>query len=404
MDCNIRKLNYEDLSDFWEIVVLAGSEGYFPQYKEARIGWFKKIMDECNDFNYFGLFQNEKLFGGMAIGDFNLNLRSSIINLSGVGMVHTDMLHKKEKVCKEMIKYFIDINRVKGINLLFLSPFRPDFYKNMGFGYGTSLYNYRIPPNSFSNSGSKENLVYATDTDKQELLNCFNRIFRNTHGAIDRNPFWLIETFGSGRRVVVYKNENKINGAIIFSFAQEKEMLIEEMFYENNEVLMSMCSFLNSQSDQFDRILFSTPDEYFYYILKDPLDGLKKLENYSSTIDNMFRVINVKGIFQELSNTNFNDQNVVLDISLTDSFFPENCGTTTIEFKNGWVKVLESSSDPDKIEISLDISDFSSLIVGSVSIKTLHRLGLCKISDQTKLDSIDKIFIIGQKPLCTVHI
>jgi predicted acetyltransferase len=159
MNSNIRNLNYNDLSDFWEIVVLAGSEGYYPNGKEGRIGWFKKIMDECNDFTYFGAFQNEKLLGGMAIGDFKLNLRSSIINLSGVGMVHTDMLHKKEKICKDMIKYFIDVNKAKGTNLLFLSPFRPDFYKSMGFGYGTSLYNNRISPSSFPALGSKENHI-----------------------------------------------------------------------------------------------------------------------------------------------------------------------------------------------------------------------------------------------------
>lgn len=404
MKSNIKKLRYEDLSDFWEVVKLAGSESYYPEYKDAQVKWYKKLMDECDDFTYFGAFQNEKLVGGMAIGDFVLNLRSSIIQLSGVGMVHTDMLHKKEKVCKDMIQYFINSNRKKGINMLFLSPFKPDFYRKMGFGYGNLLHHYRITPKGFPNSGDKGKLAYADDQDKLEFLHCFNRIFQKTHGFIDRNPFGLTETFGSGRRVVVYKNAGKIQGALVFTFGTKKELIIEEMFYENNDALMAISSFLNSQSDQIDRILFSTPDEYFYYILKDSLNGLYELEISTATVDNMFRVIDVAGLFKDIVDTNFNNQNAVLNISITDTFCLENNATTTVEFVNGQAKVLESQRHHEKLKIHLDISDFSSLIMGSINARALWRLGLLNISDVDQLDLVDQIFAFSQKPLCTVHI
>jgi len=121
MTSTIKKLSHKDLSDFWEIVTLAGSEGYNPNHKKPRIEWFKKLMDEWENFGYYGAFRENKLCGGMAICDYQLNLRSSIINISGVGMVHTDMLHKKEKICKDMMLYFIESNQIKNTNILFLS-------------------------------------------------------------------------------------------------------------------------------------------------------------------------------------------------------------------------------------------------------------------------------------------
>lgn len=394
----IKRLEQKDLGDFWEIVALAGSEGYYPEDKQRRTEWFNKIMNECEGFGYFGAFRDEIFVGGMAILDYKMNLRSSIVNLAGVGMVHTDMLRKKEKICKDMMTYFIHSSKEKGTNILYLSPFRPDFYKKMGFGYGTSLYHYRISPTSFPKMGSKENLIYANDSDKQDFIDCCNRIFQNTHGSISNKPFFLNEKFGSGRRIIAYKNKGEINGALIFSFGGDKEMIIEDMFYENAEVLRAFCAFLHSQSDQFNRVLFSTTDEYFYYILQDPTDGLKNLENYTSTINNMFRVINVAGLFNDLKTTNFNNQNAVITIKIHDNFYPENNGSTTIEFINGKANVLPISTD-DNIEMCLDIADFSSLMVGSINIKTLYRLGLLKVSNIENLDLLEKIFGYAQKPL-----
>lgn len=395
----IRPLLYEDLGDFWDIVVLSGSEGYYPNAKAGRIEWFNKLMTELPSFSYYGAYRDEKMVGGMAISDFELNVRSKMIRLSSIGMVHTDMLHKKEKICKDMIEYFIESNRQKGINMLTLTPFRPDFYKHMGFGYGSCVYNYRIPPLSFPDNGSKEYLVYMDESEKQEFLECLSRVSRITHGAV--RPFWLLGAFESGKRILVYKACDIIRGGLVFSFGQFRELVIEDMFYENVEVFNAFCSFLHSQSDQFDRILFSTPDEYFYYILHDPTDGIGKNECYTSTINNMFRVIDVAGLFGELSDVNFNNKNAVLEISIIDSFCPLNSGVTIVEFIDGkaFVCSLNSHTSSKSIKMKLDIADFSSLIIGAINIKALYRLGLLEISDTDNLELLESIFTIGQKPL-----
>ena len=399
----IRPLRYEDLGDFWEIVVLAGSEGYVPSLKEGRIKWFNKLMTELPGFSYYGAFREGKMYGGMAIGDFELNLRSHVVRLSSIGMIHTDMLHKKEKVCKDMMEFFIEDNKEKGVNILTLNPFRPDFYKQMGFGYSSCLYHYRIPPASFPNTGSKELLSYLEEKEKREYVESFNRFHKKTHGSINSaiKSTWFLENFEEKDECIIVAKENGIiRGGLTFSFGKEWEMVIEDMFYENSTVLLAFCSFIHSQSDQFKRVLFSTPDDYFYYLLHDPTDGMSNNENCTSTINNMFRVINVAGLFTELHDASFNEQNAVLEITVNDAFFPQNNGATVVEFINGKPSVCPSNKHGSNtiIKIKLDISDFSSLIIGAVNVKTLYRLGLVEISDITKLDIIESIFSISHKP------
>lgn len=194
---HIRPLLYEDLGDFWEIVVMAGSEGYYPNDKSRRVNWFNRLMTELPTFSYYGAFREDRLVGGMAISEFALNVRSTMVRLASVGMVHTDMLHKKEKVCRDMMAYFIASSRGKGIPILHLSPFRPDFYRQMGFGYGASLYHFRIPPKGFPNAGSKENLCYIDEAQKDDYLRSLGRACRHAHGAIQ--PFWTLGAFAPGK-------------------------------------------------------------------------------------------------------------------------------------------------------------------------------------------------------------
>jgi len=394
----VRPLVPAELGDFWEIVVLAGSDGYYPKEKEKRVKWFERLVEASGSPFYYGAFRDGKMAGGMAIDSFEINVRSAMVRLSSVGMVHTDMLHKKEKVCKDMMEYFIQSNREKGVSLLTLTPFRPDFYKQMGFGYGSCLYQYRIPPASFPNKGSRECLSYIGMERMQDYLACVDRIVRKTHGMI--KSFWTISgPFRDGHRVLAYEQNGEIGGILAFSFGGAREMVIDALLYEDTRALRAFCAFLHAQSDQFDRIAFSTPDPHFYYILHDPTDGLKNLECCASIIHNMFRVIDVPGIFNELRGVNFNDQSAVIEIAVRDSFCPQNAGSTFVAFADGRPRVSDAQSVDAKID--LDISDFSSLLMGAIDVRTLCRLGLAEIQSERELALLDRIFTFGQMPLTT---
>ena len=395
----IKLLNYEDLGDFWEL-----HDGYYPNDKQRRVEWFNLLATTLPEFDYYGAYRNGKMVGGMALSDCKLNLRSQIIKLASVGMLRTDMLHKKEKICKDMMEYFNETSRQRGINMLTLSPFRPDFYKKMGFGYGSSLYQYQISPLNFPNTGSKECLSYLDNSDRKEYNESYNMVFELNHGMINsemKETWFLNGLEEDGKRTLVYKENEKIRGGLIYASWNDREMVIVDMFYEEVKVLYAFCAFIHSQSDEFDRISFSTPDEHFYYLLSDPSNGKAENEYCTNVVKNMFRVINVPGLFNELSDVNFHNQNAVLEIHVNDTFCPPNNGITVVKFVDGKVAVCEFDTIDSKnhTKIKIDIADFSSLIMGAISATMLYRLGLLGIESTADLDLLDRIFTIGQKPL-----
>lgn len=401
----VRELEHKDLSEFWDIVVMAGGDGYFPEHKEGRIKWFSRIMDECKDVTYYGGFNKGVLRGCMAVTTRKINIRQTMVSLVGIGMVNTDMLHKKEKVCKALMEYSIQLSSELGTNMLFLSPFRPDFYKKMGFGYGTTLYRYKIRPSWFRDKGNKNTLSYMKSDNMHEFMDCYSRIFMTTHGEANKSTFFAPFSLGGGKRVVIRRCEKGvISGALVFSFGKDKSMIIHEMFYEDNETLLDFCSFLHSQSDQIEWILYETPDEHFYYILERVTDNLNSLEISRCNVDNMYRVINVQGLFTEMNKTNFNGQNLVLSIDLQDDFYQPNNRKSVIRFVNGYPQVIPEDSKTVDVEIKLHVSDFSSLFIGAVNASTLYRLGLLGLTNKRYLEKLDLLFMTPNKPLCTVHI
>jgi predicted acetyltransferase len=129
--------------------------------------------------------------------------------------------------------------------MLALYPFRPDFYKKMGFGYGAKINLYRIKPGDLPRGDSKENIVYATKKDVPALKDCYHRFTARTHGMMKRTIAWGPGIFQPENKVVAVKKRGRIEGFMIFSFKTSTdenwlavEMVISEFIYENREALV----------------------------------------------------------------------------------------------------------------------------------------------------------------------
>ena len=51
------------------------------------------------------------------------------------------------------------------------------------------------------------------------------------------------------------------------------------------------------------------------------------------------------------------------------------------------------------VEIQLEVSEFSSLVVGAINFKHLYEYGLASLSDESYVDSIARLFA-APKPIC----
>lgn len=412
---NIRKLSTEqEFVDFADIAANA-YPGFKLQTQDERKVFVEnsiKIQRDNPIVNFYGVFENENLYGGMRFHDFKMNLLSNKIKVGGVGLVAVHFLHKKEKIAKEIVTEFINHYRQEGASMVMLYPFRPDFYKKMGFGFGTSMNQYKVKPCNLPKGNSKSNVIFVKEEETSKLLECYKRLYERTNGLIEKYESNISAMFKNPNlKVVAYKKENKIQGYMSFEFKSGSskssiinDIIVNDFVFENTEALSEMMTFLNSQSDQIRYVVFNIQDEDFRFMLDDPrndTDNLFAPVYHECSIQGtgiMYRVIDLHKLFEDLKDHNFNDVSLKLKITVRDSFIKENDGSCIVNFDRGAAKV-SSGKDYD-VEISLDIADFSSLITCAVPFKSLYKYGRVTLSKDEYIEKINRIFLTASKPVC----
>ncbi|MFZ5354681.1 MAG: GNAT family N-acetyltransferase [Bacillota bacterium] len=411
----IRKLRDEEFKQWVEI-----SGNAYPAFRVTNPDDKQKMEERLiylqnNEptMNFYGVFREEELVGGMRIHDYVLNMFNIMVRSTGLGSVAVQLLHKKEKVAKDIVEYFLRYSIANKSPIAMLYPFRPDFYKKMGFGFGTKMNHYKIKPENLPKGYTKKSLKFFDAADKAQVIECCNRVMKKTHGMIEMTEYDLDGFMKRPENnMICSKADGRIKGYMIYSFERAgsvnmltNDIVVKQLVHEDIETLMEFYTFLNSQLDQIDRIVFNTQDEDFHHMLLDPRDRSDNMFTpvYHQTnlqgIGIMYRVVDVKELFRALNTHNFNNQQCTIRINVHDSFLPENEGGTVVSFKNGIPYVLDEDDDYE-VEISMDIADFSSMIIGAVSFKSLIGYGLAEISNTNYIDIVSKIFRVDEKPVC----
>lgn len=362
------------------------------------------------DVQSVGLFADDALLGVMRLFDFTMNLHGQDVLVGGLGGVAVDLVHKKEKVARDMVAHFLQYYQAQEAALTALYPFRPDFYKKMGFGYSTQMTHYTIAPASFPQE-EKTQISFLEAADKEAIVACYERYRQQTHGMLSLPAATWDRLFADGEfQIVGYKDGDKVRGYLLFKFepvgngnALSNNMLVRAFIYESTAVMQALMTFLHTQADQINRVVLTVQDENLHYLLADPRNGSGVMlpginhETAVSGLGIMFRVIDVPRLFAAWGDRDFGGQTCRLCITLRDSFLPENDGSTVVYFENGR-SALQSVSSPYDVEITLDVSDFSSMAIGAVTFKQLRHYGLVKISDPAYTDVVNRIFWTENKP------
>ncbi len=411
----IRQLTNEELTRFQEIAIRAYPVMLPDNYTaEAKQAWLDRMKKENADTesgkSYFGCFKKDLLLGGMIYFDFEMTLFDHQTNVGGVGLICVDLLHKKEHVAKNIMKAFHDHYHSRGVTITALYPFRPDFYVKMGYGLGRKMNLYRFKPSSLPKT-SKNNIVSLGPSDNQKIAECFNRFASLTHGMIQKTEK-SFEGLLTNSTVVGYKKNDDFQGFLAFRARKVdpdnfilQNIVIRELIYENTEALAELLTYLYTQADQVQDIIYHTQDDFFHYLLEDPRNGgtaifLTSQESNLQGLGIMYRVINARKLFSDLNLFNFNNQTVQLKMEIKDDFLSSNDGILILHFNRGRVQVMEDTATYD-VEIKLKIEHFSSIFMGVVPFTKLVNLGLVEISDIKYIAIVNRLFLTGFPPMTT---
>lgn len=415
---SIRELKPREMDDFMRIVLNAYPRLDMLLEMEA-LGFSERILEEARDpsVSHIGFFSKDEMQGVMRCHDLQMNFHGRMIPAGGMGLLAVDLLHKKEHVAKKLMEYYHGLYLKKGACMTLLYPFSTLFYRRMGYGYGPKMDRYRIHPLALPEGGSKKNLHYLTPDDRDEFTACHARVCSKTHGMCEKAAYEIDEMLTTpGIIAVGHKRDGNITGYMVFHFQRGfnrqvtvdnryiNDVYVHELIYEDAESLYQLLTFLRTQADQIGRIILRTQDCYFHHLLLDVSDGSQNVINplyHQSNVSGvglMYRIIDVEEALAMLSEFDFGPGVLTLRLQITGSFLPENNGEVSISFREGRAR-LTDATEAD-VTLTIDISDFSSLLMGVVPLRRLHAYGFAELSDPAYLDQVDRFFTFQEKPVC----
>lgn len=362
----------------------------------------------------WGAYRDGEVVGAMRYFDFAMRIRSVEGFVGGVGMIATDLTQKKTGVAAAMVRDFLAHYRARGATMAILHPFRHDFYRRMGWGYGTPLSQYHLRPADLPTRPAPGRVRLLGPADLDAFLACHDRLCARTNG--------LIRMYRSTAEFIVasaavcaigYEEDGTLRGYLLTRFVprergRQADLHVDDCLTETPAAFNGLLTFLRAQADQCPVVVFNTQEDGFYLLPTDPTDGSEVIlkspayhRTHAQGLGMMYRVLDTPGIFALLRDHDFGGQSLTLRLTVRDSFFPPNDGTTTIRFANGRPTVT-ADDEPD-ITLDIDIADFSSLLIGSVGFRTLHRLGLAEIGDPGHATALDRLFAAEQPPFSTTR-
>ncbi len=411
----IRKLGLEDIEAYTKIAYLAYPS--FKDFSDPGIEEYQAGIEDSlkNDKNvhFYGMFQENKLLGVMRLFDFEMNYHNKMVKSSGLGYLGVDILHKKEKIALEMVKFYEELYKSKGTYITSLLAFRPDFYKPMGYGIGTKMNQYRIASEFIPNFDLASDLrLVETREDFEKVFACHKEIVQSTHGMIMKiyDEKRDLREDNNIQVIASYDRENKVEGYLAIEFENTKadnlfqnNIYVLELKYKTPLVLKKLLSFLSRQKDEIQTVIFNTKDENFHYLFSNPLNDTNNyirygnIESNTQAVGMMYKVVDVYKAFEDTSHRRYNDLTLGVRFVLVDDY-DSSKKEYIVNFKDGYVDLANKGYD---VSLELKLSDFSSLFMGAVSLKGLYNLGLLEISDLKFLNPLDLGFY-SDKPKCNI--
>lgn len=377
------------------------------------------------------------LAGAMRLFDYTMNVRGTDALTGGVGSVAVDLAHKRQGVARSLIRWYLDHYRERGAPFAILHPFRLDFYRKLGFGYGTPMQRYRFAPAALRGAGARGTARALGPADLDAVLACTERARPRLNGLIAKHRIGMEQALANpALRYVGVEEAGALRAYMQTSAELDEEhqnrnaLVVRDVHAEDDAAFAALLGYLRAQQDQFARIVIESQDESLYLAAADPRDGSDGIvappgaHRVAETgLGIMYRVLDVERAFAHLPAA---DASFTLRVEVEDEFFPATSGTWAFRFGPDGPPRLDRASPPNgrvsagdrasangaaspndgvlpDATLRIGIADLSSLVVGSLDLPALVRHRLASLEPAGMLARVARAFSADQRPVCNTR-
>ncbi|MDD4029165.1 MAG: GNAT family N-acetyltransferase [Caldisericia bacterium] len=394
---SIQRIAKSELPSFIQLLSLAYNIKTQEDVDKEMKQW-AKFLDAGVEL--YGYYMKDTMAGCMALYPFEMNYMDHYLPVSGIGAVAVHPVYKREKVCLNMIQYALKAAKEEGCYFSVLYPFRPDFYRSMGYGLGPITYKYSFRLDQFQDvlADVQDGEGFIRQFQKEDfpnILEFYRKIYITTHGYIMRPSYELLSFLERPNvKVFAYIENTSIQGLAVYV----AKPIHPENFLENKIVVYewnachlkakkALFDFFYKQRDQFTHIEFVSQDASIPFIIKDPRHASHNLliPTIHHHVSNagygmMYQALRLDDLF-----TLFPTQNIArywegktFSIVVKDPFTLQDQIYTFLIQSDQLQFVSDERSD---VVLQGSITTLSSLCMGSLSFSFAHQNGLVNVSD-----------------------
>lgn len=423
----IRRLTLSDIDGYLEVYLNA-----YPAYKElddeCREKYRKKAtleISENKEVIHMGMLEGGKVIAIMKVVHFSLNLFGKMQPALGLMALGVHPLYKKQGVALAMIREFEKIALEEGATVTMLLPFNIPFYRRMGYGFGGRLEEYHIPTGGLPKvkTADMEHLRFLSMEDLPAVLECHRAFVRANHGMVDKFEE-EIRGMQSDSQVfrIGYEENGRLRGYLAWRYREASDvnytqvcMSVEEMVYENGEILRAMLGFVRNQAELCQTVILRSGEPDFIHLIEDPQDISKNyidfgfLQTNVAAVGTMFKIINPEKFIADTGYRKFPKvcKNAEEKGSKDDKFtvkfqyereLEHSEEAVCVAFENGTWQIAKGGQAD--VTVKLRQGTFASILMGSADISAMVRLGGAKISNIAKLSELEALLTYPQRPWC----
>lgn len=331
----VRYIKPEEASDYLKV-------------SAASFIWkFNKDEDNKVEMPVLGAFYNDRLIAGAEVYNYKCNYCGNIINALVLDGICSQPEYRRMGGVRAL---FDEVGRSaieNDVTVGFLSPFSISYYEKFGFANLNRTFSVKVPFSNLSNIERNNDMELYTGEQFSELCELYNECSRSENLTIIRDDKRQFCEEPLERADYTYIHCNKTgeaDGYVRFTVNRPEELVAEELFVKNLDVLYGIIGFLRNYDGIVKTLVVNK--QYIGSPFSCFADRVDKVSyEYSGGI--AARIYNLKKL---LENNVYPKEYGKFSILSLDEL-PQNKGIFDVEYKDG--KATVTKRDSGDYDISL---------------------------------------------------
>jgi predicted acetyltransferase len=327
--------------------------------------------------------QNGRIAGALKITPFRQYLGGVALPMMGLAAVGVAPWARRQGVGAQLCGQALVKAWERGDVVSVLYPFRPEFYRRLGWGLVGEMHGYRFAPEQLRDAGDPH-VRLAEPGDLPGAMTCYARVARASNGMIERDDVLfkrLLETPATH----LFVTDPETRGYLIVRYgrarsADRRVLHVRELVAEDDEAYTRLLSWISRQRDLWRRVRYdATTDEHFAHRLADPrppgfLPARWLWAPVARVIRGpMLRVLNVEAVFRERVRWGPAPAQA-FTLEVPDEQLPANRGPWRVEFDGTRARIAATRAT-SATRLVVDPPVLAQLHAGELNVSDAVRLG-----------------------------